>query len=173
MPNYIRPHITGPQIFFTVALAQRGSDLLVSKIDDLRLAVRMTQNNRPFRIDAMVVLPDHLHAVWTLPPHDRDFMTRWGSIKALFSMRQDAGVQRCSHIRRREKAIWQRRYWEHHIRDEGDFNAHLRYCWGNPVKHGLVERPVEWPFSSLHRDIRRGLVGPEWLGTSPDGKFGE
>jgi putative transposase len=173
MSQYIRPKVTEPQIFFTVALAERGSRRLVEGVEDLRAALRMTQNSRPFRIDAMVVLPDHLHAIWSLPPHDRDFAARWASIKALFSMRQEAGPQRASHLKRREKAIWQRRFWEHHIRDEADLTAHMRYCWGNPIKHGLVEKAVDWPFSSIHRDIRLGRVDPEWSGHIPSGQFGE
>jgi putative transposase len=173
MTRYLRPKVTGPQIFFTLALEQRGEDRLIRHVADLREAVRMTQNSRPFRIDAMVVLPDHLHAVWTLPPQDRDFATRWASIKALFSMRQEAGPQRVSHLKRREKAIWQRRFWEHHIRDEADLTLHMRYCWGNPVKHGLVEKAADWPFSSIHRDIKRGKVDPEWSGLTPSGEYGE
>jgi putative transposase len=173
MARYLRPKVTGPQIFFTLALEQRGEDRLLRHIDDLRDAVRMTQNSRPFRIDAMVVLPDHLHAIWTLPPQDRDFATRWGSIKALFSMRQEAGAQRASHLKRREKAIWQRRFWEHHIRDECDLAAHMGYCWANPVKHGLVARAVDWPFSSIHREIKRGKVDPSWSGIVPSGDYGE
>jgi putative transposase len=173
MASYVRPKVTGSQIFFTVALADSKDDRLVTCIAELREAVRMAQNSRPFRIDAMVVLPDHLHAIWTLPSHDRDFSTRWSSIKACFSMRQEAGHQRASHVRRREKGIWQRRFWEHHIRDEADFDMHLRYCWGNPVKHRLVARPADWPFSSIHREIRLGKVQSGWSGGALTGDFGE
>ena len=156
MPNYHRPGVPGATIFFTVALAEHGSDLLVREIARLRDAVRATRGARPFAIDAWVVLPDHLHCVWTLPDGDADFSARWGAIKGRFSRGLGAGRMRSSHAARREKAVWQRRFWEHHIRDDADFAAHVRYCWVNPVKHGIVQRPEDWPYSSVHRDIRLG-----------------
>ncbi len=156
MANYLRPRATGAAIFFTVSLAERGSDLLLARIDLLRDAVRRTRAERPFDIDAIVVLPDHLHAVLTLPAGDGDFATRWRLIKARFSMGVPRGDLRPSHLRRGERGVWQRRFWEHHIRDEADLVTHLRYCWTNPVRHGLVDRPEDWPFSSLHRDRREG-----------------
>lgn len=152
MSNYLRPRIDGAAVFFTVALARRGDDLLVRQIEHLRAVVRRTRAERPFRIDAWVVLPDHLHCVWTLPEGDADYAVRWSVIKARFSRAMPHGNRRASHAARREHGIWQRRYWEHHIRDEADYRAHLRYCWINPVKHGLVERPEDWPYSSYHRD---------------------
>ncbi len=154
MSNYLRPANPGACIFFTVALANRGSRLLVEEIDLLRQAVDRTKAERPFQINAWVVLPDHLHCVWTLPAGDADFSIRWGAIKGRFSRRLEKGRLRASHELRREKAIWQRRFWEHHIRDARDYAAHIRYCQFNPVKHGLVEKPEDWPYSSLHRDIR-------------------
>lgn len=173
MPNYRRPAATGPTVFFTVALARRGDDLLTREIAGLRVAVRATREKRPFTIAAWVVLPDHLHCVWTLPESDRDFATRWAAIKSRFSAGLAAGPRRASHLARREKGIWQRRFWEHHVRDEKDLAAHVRYCWGNPVKHGLVRRPKDWPHSSIHRDIARGLVDPEWTAPTPEGRHGE
>jgi putative transposase len=151
MPNYLRPKVQGATIFFTVALACRGDDLLVREVARLREAVRVTRSERPFWIDAWVVLPDHLHAVWTLPAKDRDFLTRWRLIKSRFAMGLPKGTLRPSHVVRDERGIWQRRFWEHHIRDADDFRAHVEYCQVNPVKHGLVERPEDWPFSSVHR----------------------
>ena len=186
MPNYLRPHVTGGRVFFTLALALRGSDLLVREVDRLRDAVRLTRAERPFAILAWVVLPDHLHAVWQMPDGDRDYSVRWGAIKARFSMdmrragftppppvgRVNGGVNPA--LRRKgEVGLWQPRFWEHHIRDEPDLEAHIRYCWGNPVKHGLVERAVDWPYSSIHRDIQEGRVEPEWAGEIADGAFGE
>ena len=159
MPNYVRPKSPGASIFFTVALADRGSDLLVREVGRLREAVEATRAARPFGIDAWVVLPDHLHCVWTLPEGDADFSTRWGAIKGRFSRGLGAGRIRSSHAARWEKAVWQRRFWEHHIRGETDFVAHVRYCLANPVKHGFVERPEDWPYSSIHRDIRLGRYG--------------
>lgn len=159
MSQYIRPRVPGAQVFFTVALADRGSRLLVEEVATLRSAVRKTMAERPFRIDAWVVLPDHLHAVWTLPDGDAGFATRWRLIKARFSRGLPLGLLRPSHEARQERGIWQRRFWEHHIRDESDLAAHVQYCWINPVKHGLVEKPEDWPYSSVHLDIRQGRYG--------------
>jgi putative transposase len=152
MSRYIRPEVPGAAVFFTVTLADRQSDLLVREIEVLRRAVRATRAERPFGIDAWVVLPDHMHCVWRLPEGDADFSTRWSVIKARFSRAMPQVAQRRSHAVRREHGIWQRRFWEHHLRDEADWQAHVRYCWINPVKHGLVSDPAEWPFSSYHRD---------------------
>jgi putative transposase len=158
MSQYLRPHDPGASVFFTVNLADRGSDVLVRKIEVLRQAVRLTKPERPFRINAWVVLPDHMHCVWTLPEGDADFSTRWSVIKARFSCAMPLGHRRKSHEARREHGIWQRRFWEHHIRDEAAFAACVRYCWINPVKHGLVEHPRQWPFSSWHRDGGGDLI---------------
>ena len=161
MPNYRRPRATGATIFFTVRAARPGGDLLVRHINLLRWAVRTTRAERPFGIDAWVVLPDHLHCIWQLPAGDCDFATRWRLIKSRFSRVLPPGPRRPSHLRRSERGIWQRRYWEHHIRDAEDHVAHMRYCWLNPVKHGLVARPEDWPYSSFHRDRETGLVAPD------------
>lgn len=152
MSAYIRPKLPGASVFFTVNLADRGARTLVEHIDTLREAVRVTKVERPFRIDAWVVLPDHMHAVWTLPEGDHDFSTRWSVIKARFTQAVPGGNRRDSHIRRRERGLWQRRFWEHHIRDDAALAACVRYCWINPVKHGLVDHPRDWAFSSWHRD---------------------
>lgn len=149
MSHYRRPKLSGVPIFFTVALADRRSDLLVREIDLLRQAVRVTKTERPFDIDAWVVLPDHMHCVWRLPKGDTDYPTRWRLIKSRFSREVPLGQVRASHVKRQERGIWQRRFWEHHIRDEADYAAHLHYCWINPVKQGLVERPEDWVFSSF------------------------
>jgi putative transposase len=154
MANYIRPRATGASVFFTVALEQRGAALLVDHVARLREAVAVTKAERPFEIQAWVVLPDHLHCVWTLPGGDGDFSTRWRLIKARFSRALPAGHLRRSHVARQERGIWQRRFWEHHIRDQSDMAAHVRYCWTDPVKHGLVDCPRQWPYSSIHRDLR-------------------
>ena len=154
MPTYIRPHIPAARIFFTVTLQERGSRVLVDQVPRLREAVALTKAERPFRIDAWVVLPDHLHCVWTLPEGDDDFSTRWRLIKTRFSRVLPKGHLRPSHIARQERGLWQRRFWEHHIRDDADMAAHVQYCWVNPVKHGLVDRPEAWPYSSIHRDLR-------------------
>lgn len=152
MSAYIRPSVPGASVFFTVNLADRSAQTLVAQIDTLREAVRVTKAERPFRIDAWVVLPDHMHAVWTLPEGDADFSTRWSVIKARFSCAMPHTPRRPSHAARREHGLWQRRFWEHHIRDDADWANHIQYCWINPVKHGYVERPEDWPYSSFHRD---------------------
>lgn len=158
MSKYIRPHRPGASVFFTVALADRGAQTLVDHVDVLREAVRVTRAERPFRIEAWVVLPDHMHCVWTLPEGDADFSTRWSVIKARFSRAMPLVHRRKSHEMRREHGIWQRRYWEHHIRDDAAYAACVRYCWINPVKHGLVEHPKDWPYSSWHRDGSNGFI---------------
>ncbi|MFQ6549365.1 REP-associated tyrosine transposase [Aestuariibius sp. 2305UL40-4] len=173
MPRYVRPRVSGARVFLTVCLAERGSNLLTREVARLREAVRVTKAERPFAVDAWVVMPDHMHCVWTLPVGDRDFSGRVGAIKARFSMGLDAGRRWASHEARREKAIWQRRFWERHIRDEKEFAACIRYCWINPVRHGFVGRPVDWRYSSLHREIELGRVEPEWSGAVPSGDFGE
>jgi len=153
MPNYVRPKIKSATVFFTVALADRTSELLTREVERLRQAVRVTRFELPFAIDAWVVLPDHMHCVWTLPDGDCDFSTRWRLIKTRFSRDLPKGDLRASHLARNERGVWQRRFWEHHIRDGEDYRAHLRYCWINPVKHGLVERPEDWPYSSYRGEL--------------------
>ena len=174
MSRYIRPKVQAASVFFTVALADRSSNLLVREVTLLRAVVGQVRATRPFHIDAWVVLPDHLHAVWTLPAGDADFSTRWKEIKARFTKAVGlVGRRSASKIAKGEAGLWQRRFWDHHIRDEADFAAHVRYCWGNPVKHGLVERAVDWPYSSIQRDIKLGRVEPEWVGMVQEGAFGE
>jgi len=171
MPNYRRAFIPGGTWFFTVNLLDRGSSLLTENITRLGDAIRDTQTRFPFTIDAMVVLPDHLHAVLTLPEDDPDFSTRWRLIKTRFSKTIPATeLINASRHARAERAIWQRRYWEHCIRDERDRDRHIDYCYINPVKHGLVAEVEDWPHSTFHRDVRRGY----WLSLRDiDGDFGE
>lgn len=174
MTSYRRVRVPGGRYFFTVNLADRSAGGLVRNIGALRQAFRVTMAERPFACDAVVILPDHLHAVWTLPEGDADFSTRWRLIKSRFSRSVGGGAPRSpSQWAKQERGIWQRRFWEHYLRDESDFAAHVRYCWGNPVKHGLVARAVDWPYSSIHRDIRAGRVEAEWCGQVLEGVFGE
>ncbi|OUS04492.1 transposase [Rhodobacterales bacterium 52_120_T64] len=163
MSNYRRMRIEGATYFFTISLADRGSSVLVDSVDVLRKAYTQTIIEQPVWSDAFVVLPDHLHAVWTLPEGDADFSTRWRKIKARFSHALSATpVRSQSKIAKGERGIWQRRFWEHLIRDDRDYGNHMEYCWGNPVRHGLVERVADWPYSSFHRDVRRGIVPKDW-----------
>lgn len=165
MPNYRRNRVPGGTWFFTVNLLDRRSDLLVRKIAALREAVREVRAGRPFHIDAMVVLPEHLHALWTLPGGDADFPGRWRAIKTAFSKSVSAApVVPSARLRPGERGIWQRRYWEHTIRDERDYAAHLDYIHFNPVKHGLARAPADWPFSSFRRLVALGFYPMDWAG---------
>jgi putative transposase len=158
VPEYRRNRVPGGTFFFTVNLLDRRSDLLVTQIDALRDAVRRVRARAPFQIDAWVVLPDHMHCLWTLPENDADFPGRWRAIKKGFPKAAGIGEPRSpAMIRRGERGIWQRRYWEHTIRDERDLTAHMDYIHFNPVKHGFVEHPAEWPFSSFRRCVASGL----------------
>jgi putative transposase len=136
MPNYRRAFVPGGCWFFTVNQLDRTRMLLTDEIGALREATRWTQERYPVHIDAFVVLPDHLHAVWTLPPDDADFSVRWRMTKTRFALSIPKG-ETLSAVQRAkgERGIWQRRYWEHVIRDERDYARHIEYCYINPVKH--------------------------------------
>lgn len=175
MPNYRRAFVPGGCWFFTVNLLERRNTLLTDRIDALREAIQRTRWKLPFEIDAFVVLPDHLHAIWTLPPNDSDFSTRWRLIKSRFA-KSIPKQERLSKVRqeRGERGIWQRRFWEHLIRDDEDYRRHVEYCYINPMKHGLVGRVRDWPHSSFHRDVRAGIVPEDWGGeVTQTGEFGE
>jgi len=175
MPNYRRAFVPGGCWFFTHNLLDRRRTLLVDHIDALRRAFAETQKKYPFQIASIVVLPDHLHAVWKLPPDDADFSLRWRLIKMRFpkSLPMDEPLSPVR-MARGERGIWQRRFWEHLIRDEADYAHHVEYCYINPMKHGLVRRVQDWPHSSFHRDVRLGLFPPDWGGElEPVGTFGE
>lgn len=163
MPDYRRNWVPGGTYFFTVALLERKRDLLVTEIGLLRESLRRVQRLYPFKIVAWVVLPDHLHCVWTLPPDDADYATRWRLIKLLFAKGLPK-QERLSAVRKRrkERGVWHRRYWEHTIRDERDLVNHVDYVHWNPVKHGLVLRVADWPYSTFHRYVRRGLYPADW-----------
>ena len=158
MSAYLRPRVPGASVFFTVNLADRSARTLVERVDALREAVQVTKAERPFHIDAWVVLPDHMHCVWTLPEGDANYSVRMGAIKGRFARMVPDGSLRMSHVLRRERGVWQRRFWERHIRDDAEFAAAIRYCWINPAKHGLVEHPDAWPHSSWHRDGGGDLI---------------
>src|SRR5215469_16062723 len=157
MPNYRRLRVPGGTYFFTVNLLDRKSDLLVRKIELLREVVKKVRHDKPFHIDAWVVLPDHFHCVWTLPQGDADYATRWKNIKTMFS-KQIPTTEITSGVRTRlhERGIWQRRYWKHTIRDDRDYAAHVDYCHINPLKHGLVAAVRDWPFSTFHGYVQAG-----------------
>jgi putative transposase len=164
MVRYRRNFVPGGTFFFTVTLADRRSSVLVEHIPALRSAFRLARSERPFAIDAIVVLPDHLHVVMTLPQADADFSGRWRRIKSAFTRRvvaTDTTIQRNA---KGEYSLWQRRFWEHTIRDENDFARHVDYIHFNPVKHGHVTRVRDWSHSSFHRYVREGLLPQDWAG---------
>ena len=165
MSNYRRLSIPGGTWFFTVNLRHRRSFLLCRHIGLLREQVAQVKKRYPFTVDAWVVLPEHMHCIWTLPEGDSNFSGRWREIKKGFTralMRPAAA-----------DTIWQRRFWEHGIRDEEDFRRHINYVYINPVKHGWVTRVGDWPFSSFHRDVARGIYPQDWAGESADLAAGE
>ncbi|HSV81170.1 MAG TPA: transposase [Ramlibacter sp.] len=178
MPRYIRADSAGATYFFTVTLNDRRSRWLTEHIDILRECVALTKTKHPFRIDAMVVLPEHMHALWTLPPGDADFPVRWMLIKRRFTRallcRRLLDPSAARYRAGAERSLWQRRYWEHQVRDDADFGNHVEYIHYNPVKHGLVTRAADWPHSSFHRYVRQGLVGEEWgPALEQPGRYGE
>jgi len=174
MPDYRRNRVPGGTYFFTVNLRDRRSDLLVTEIERLRDAVRWTRLRRPFHIDAWVVLPEHMHCLWTLPPDDSDYSGRWRMIKRQFSRALPATETLSSVQRRRdERGIWQWRFWEHTIRSDDDYAAHMDYVHFNPVKHGLVTDAWAWPLSSFHRCVAAGVYPAEWVGGGGPVQAGE
>jgi putative transposase len=164
MVNYRRAYIPGGTWFFTVNLLQRQhNDLLVRKISLLRDTVRAVRTRYPFEIDAWVVLPEHMHAIWTLPPGDADFSTRWRLIKSAFSRGLSKTEYRSKvRIAANERGIWQRNFWEHAIRDDLDFERHVDYLHFNPVKHGYVSKVRDWPYSSFHLYVKNGIYPDCW-----------
>ncbi|BAU63992.1 hypothetical protein STA3757_13610 [Stanieria sp. NIES-3757] len=164
--QYRRARSPGSTYFFTLVTHNRRCFLYESEnIDLLRDCFKRVMNKHPFKIDAIVILPNHLHCLWTLPPRDANFSTRWRLIKSWFSRRCDVkylGQVSASRKDKGEKAIWQRRFWEHLIRNEKDFNHHIDYIHYNPVHHGLVLSPKDWQYSSFHRYVQRGVYDVDW-----------
>lgn len=182
MPTYRRAFIAGGTHFFTVVTFQRQRFLTNPQcLKILRETIAEVRQKFPFTIDAWVLLPDHMHCIWTLPPEDADFSKRWGLIKANFSKRiktlyPQTNILTASRVKHRETTIWQRRFWEHLIRDEADFQRHVDYIHFNPVKHGLVNRLRDWPYSTFHRYVKDGIYPPDWAEQVPliaEGDFGE
>ena len=168
MVHYRRIRLEGGTYFFTVTLtlAERRARVLTDHVDLLRSVFRRVQGERPFKIVAMVVLPDHLHAIWTLPAGDADYSGRWRAIKAGFTRDLVAGGMPLVRNDKGEYDLWQRRFWEHTVRDESDLAAHVEYIHFNPVKHGLVKQVRDWPWSSFHQYVRRGWLAEDWGGIS-------
>ena len=164
MTNYRRPGTPDATWFFTVNLAERkGNTRLVTHVDALRRSFASVRERHPFHIEAIVVLPDHLHCMWRLLDGDADNATRWGLIKAGFSRALPHGERiNASRRARGERGIWQRRFWERQIRDEDDYAAHVDYIHYNPVKHGHADTAAAWPYSSFHAFMAKGIYLPDW-----------
>ncbi|SEP08696.1 transposase [Nitrosovibrio sp. Nv6] len=163
--RYRRANVKGGTYFFTVNLLERRRTLLVDHVDALHEVIREVRARHPFQIDAMVILPDHLHALWTMTEGDADFSMRWMLIKAGFSRLIPKG-EPCNASRQMkgERGIWQRRYWEHLIRDDRDFARHVNYIHYNPVKHGHAHKVADWRHSTFHEYVQRGIYSSEWAG---------
>lgn len=175
MTDYRRNRVPGGTYGFTINLLDRRCQILTLHIGALRAAVGKVRKARPFHIDAWVVLPEHMHCLLTLPAGDADYSTRLRLIKSVFSRSIAPGErQTLSRAGRRERGIWQRRFWEHTIRDEADYAAHMDYIHFNPVKHGLVPHPADWPFSTFRHCAALGMYPADWTMRKPgDMAFGE
>ncbi len=168
MPNYRRANTPGACYFFTVVTFRRRNILTDN---DCRVwlhnAVLNTRKNHPFTVDAWVLLPDHLHCIWTLPADDNNFSMRWNGIKRRFTTLAKHRLHKpewlnASRRRHRDGTIWQRRFWEHQIRDDNDYQRHVDYIHYNPVKHGLVNKVIDWPHSTFHRYVKQGIYPTHW-----------
>lgn len=164
MRRYIRQRHPGACFFFTVVTHQRRPFLThPENMALLRKAMGDVKRRYPFTIDGIVIMPDHIHAIWQLPYGDNDYSSRWAQIKRRFSMSVTAGEKLSrSRMAKRERGIWQRRFWEHAIRSEEDWRLHMDYIHYNPVKHGYVASPEEWPYSSLDNCIQKGWYEKGW-----------
>ncbi len=172
--QYRRDYTQGASYFFTLVTFRRIPLFnQPEKVANLRRAFSEEMARRPFYIDAIVIMPDHIHAIWTLPLNDADYSIRWRNIKRAFTLTIPQNQRPKvfgSRQRKQEQAIWQRRFWEHRLRDEKDFNRHVDYIHYNPVKHGKVSVPVDWQYSSIHRYVRDEIISPDW-GSSPIALF--
>lgn len=182
MSTYRRAKTTGGTYFFTVVTYRRQPILCDDHVRTaLREAIHTTRAVCPFTIDGWVLLPDHLHCLWTLPPDDADFGKRWAMIKQFVTKRCGPTLLRDEWLndskrRRNESTLWQRRFWEHLIRDEMDYVQHMDYLHYNPVKHGLVRSVQDWQFSTFHRYVKEGVYSEDWGGRGDgqeNGDFGE
>ena len=175
MVLYRRNRVPGAYYFFTATLRNRSSRLLVDAVAELRLAYSDTCRRHPFETVAIVVLPEHLHTVWRLPEADADYSGRWRAIKSGFIRNLSRSGRAIPKSAKGEARIWQRRFWEHTIRNDADLHAHVDYVHWNPVKHGHASRMREWPYSSFHRYVRSGVLANDWGGELivPPGNFGE
>ena len=168
MVKYRRFYVPGGTYFFTATLHDRKSDWLIKHIRQLGDAMRRVRDIHPYKTIAMVVLPDHLHVIWELPENDANFSLRWRCIKSLFTKKLTASGVNIAKNAFGENILWQRRFWEHMIRDEKDYARHVDYIHFNPVKHQLVTRVADWPFSTFHRYVNKGLLPRNWAYRNDD-----
>ncbi len=182
MPNYRRNFVKGGTYFFTVETYKRQRILSGEAIGILRESFRECMSEKPFVIEAIVILPEHLHCIRRLPEQDSDYSTRWKETKGCFTSEYISNIGEppvkpsVSMRKKGEKGIWQRRFFEHTIRDENDYRVHIDYIHYNPVKHGLVTAPKDWPHSSFHHFVKRGVYNESWAGSVeefPEGMGGE
>lgn len=174
MSRYRRTRTEGGTYFFTIVTYRRQRFFLREDlINDLRQAITDVRQKYPFKIDAWVLLPDHIHCIWTLPKKDNDYSKRIGMIKAQFTSRAKKHLEKPQWItpsksKHRESTIWQRRFWEHEIRNNKDFERHVDYVHFNPVKHDLVNAACDWPYSTFHRYVKSGVYSKDWAGAKED-----
>ncbi len=173
MVNYRRNLVPGGSYFFTANLRDRSSRLLTEHAALLRDALMAVKRRQPFHTNAIVILPDHLHTIWTLPEGDDDYPARWKAIKSVFTRAAIKAGAQIERNARGECALWQRRYWEHTIADEEDYRKHVDYIHFNPVKHGWAKYVKDWPHSSFHRYVRQGILSLDWAGGGEEGQYGE
>jgi putative transposase len=167
MVHYRRVKISGGMYFFTVTLKDRRSSFLIDYIDHLKSAMHEVKSSWPYKIKALVVLPDHLHTIWELPENDHNYECRWRLIKRFFTKKLiKEGIKLDKNLRG-EYNLWQSRFWEHLIRNDQDYKAHIDYIHFNPMKHGLVKRVIDWPHSTFHEYVRQGILSSEWGGEKP------
>ncbi|MDP3331319.1 MAG: transposase [Methylococcaceae bacterium] len=163
MSNYHRAYTPGGSYFFTVVTLNRAPIFInEERVEILRQAFRKVMETLPFQIDAMVVLPEHLHCIWQMPDGDVDYSSRWREIKKAASRQISTATNK-----RNERMVWQRRFWEHAIRDEDDWRRHVDYIHYNPVKHGLVNQPSDWPWSSFRNAVNKGWYQASWGAEAP------
>jgi putative transposase len=179
MSHYRRADISGGTYFFTVVTYRRQPILCDEAVRQaLRTAITTVRRNQPFTVNAWVLLPDHLHCIWTLPEGDNDFSGRWARIKSSVSRSLGKAYHRAewlssSKCKHREATLWQRRFWEHLIRDEQDLQRHMDYLHYNPVKHGLVSHVSDWPYSTFHRLAAEEIYPADWAGDMNELDVGE
>ncbi|HEV2917546.1 MAG TPA: transposase [Candidatus Babeliales bacterium] len=163
MSQYRRFYQSGGNYFFTlVTYHRRFLFANPENVKQFKIAINKVKKKYPFSLNAIVILPDHLHCLWKLPENDKDFSTRWRLIKRYFSMEMKTSVNH-----RNEKEVWQRRFWEHIIRNENDWQKHMDYIHYNPVKHGLVKSPRDWTDSSFNYWVEKGIYEKDWGSIGP------